>query len=740
MAPNPDPASLSAHSRRCSISAIPRPKSGTSRHATPIGPRGDRRDSAAGTRILNIGHKYRKSWHPEDSVPPSSFRMRQPQVANPGNESLLPDKQRSHHDLSGTQQQLYVRTLSTQSLSGPDAVVAPHQLKQTSSTTALPKSKTMSSLLSSPRETITRRRLLQPLEPPLPQTQTLGNISCFGPLSETPSPRKPISVSLSPPQRHCDNGSHLSAADALVESRMTEKERDLMIRVQREAAINRARLRNSCQHRNPLEYPLAQSTKRTNEQTATLKLSLNDVANTQRVEGMKRTSSSGRLLFINSTLANKHWRERDLPTSTTMTTSIGSITSSIPSQGSDSDPRHVRDHQRSCTSAAMLTVNQVYVAEHASYWTGRYVSICDRLRTKELNVPPPSPSESSEKKTDRLFDNGERVRMNNALNELREHCKTEEALKSFDDFENALLKKIGISRQSLRRAGSLAFAGKGVERKQGISESSGSRLFPLNMSNSPGNASTPTSRISSVNADAVPPESSKLFYGEGAIAKSKTTGNLAALIPLIPLIPKRQYVVASSSLPKSNTVQPLSHRRKTSYFDCSPETRAKAMKEREERASRRAAEAHRRSSSHMPVLDVTKSRGQSKDQGSSSRVVKISEAAQSQVNSSTSKIDASGAVADSLSAAMLENGYVPPPPNTMSTDLPSRVELVELSGGGKGKVVKSRRKTERQISGEMVKILFGAGMREAKRMGRRVSGMSWPRSSDELITPRSGSK
>ncbi|EXJ73650.1 uncharacterized protein A1O5_03412 [Cladophialophora psammophila CBS 110553] len=730
MASNPDPASLSARSRRSSISAIPRPKSGTSRHATPTGARGDRRDSAAGTRILNIGHKYRKSWHPEDSVPPSSFRMRQPQVPNPRNESLLPYKQRSHHDLSGTQQQLYVRNLSTHSLGGPDAVVAPHQLKQTSSTTALPKSKTMSSLLSSPRETITRRRLLQPLEPPLPRTQTLGNISCFGPLNETPSPRKPISVSLSLPRQHHDNRSHLNVADALVESRMTEKEMDLMIQVQKEAAINRARLRNSCQHRNPLEYPPpAQSTKRTNEQRATLKLSLNDVANTQRLEGMERISSSGRLLFINSTLANKNWRESDLPTSTTMTTSIGSITSSNPSQNSESDPRHVRDHRLSFSRTTMLTVKQVYVAEHTSYWTGRYVSLCDRLRTKELNVPPPSPSKSSEKKIDRLFDNSERVRMNNALNELREHCKTEEALKSFDDFENTLLKKIGISRQSLHRTGSLAFAGREVERKQGISGSSASRSFPLNMSNSPSNASTPTSRISSVNADAVLTVNSKSFYGEGAIAKSKTTGNLAALIPLIP---KRQYVVASSSLPKSNTVQPVSHRRRTSYFECSPETRAKAMKEREERASRRAAEAHRRSSSHMPVLDVTKSRGQSKDQGSSSRAVKISGAAQSQLNSSNSKTDASGAVADSLSAAMLESGHVRPPPNTVSAALPSRVELVELSGGGKEKVVKSRRKTERQISGEMVKILFGAGMREVKKMGRRVSGMSWPGSSDEF--------
>ncbi|OQV02516.1 hypothetical protein CLAIMM_07703 [Cladophialophora immunda] len=402
-----------------------------------------------------------------------------------------------------------------------------------------------------------------------------------------------------------------------------------------------------------------------------------------------------------------------------MTTSIGSVSSSNPSQHSDNDPRHV------------------YVAEDGSYWTGRYMSLCDRFRTKELNRPPQSPSVSTEKKIDHLFENSEKVRMNSALNELKEHCKTEEALTSFEDFENILLKKLGISRQSLHRAGSLAFGGKEAEKKLATSGSNGFKPFSLNRSTSPGNMSTPTSRISSVNAEAVLIDTSKAFYGDGTMAKSKTTGNLASLIPLIP---KRQYIIASNSLPKSNTVQLASHRRKASYFDCSPETRAKAMREREERASRRAAEAHRRSNSQMPSLTVVRSRGGSRDQASSSKAVKISGPVQPQFSSSCSKVDGSGGVTSSLSAAMLESGHGRPPQSTVSKTLPSRVELVEVPGGGKEKVVKSRRKAERQTSGERVKTLFGAGMREVKKMGRRVSGMSWPGSSDELVPPRSGSK
>ncbi|KIW75279.1 hypothetical protein Z517_12053 [Fonsecaea pedrosoi CBS 271.37] len=730
MPPKPDPASLSARSRHSSVSAIPRPKSGTSRQATPVAARADRRGSAAVTSLPRIPYMHRKSWHRDDFLPPSSFRMAQAEAPTPNKESLVPYKQRSHHDLSGTRQQLYIRNMSTHSLSSHEAVVAPYHLKQVSSTTALPKSKTMGSLLSSPREIITRRRLLQPLDPPLPRTQTLGNISCFAPTHQTPSPRKPISVSLSSSEQHHDNVSQLNVADALNESRMTEKEMDLMIQVQREAAVNRARLRNACQYRNP-------PVRSTAEPAPTLKLSLNDVANTQRLESMKRTSSSGRLLFINSTLANINWRDSDIPTSTTMTTSIGSVTSSSPSQISDIDARHVRDGQVCYRRRALLTLRQVYAAEDASYWTGRYMSLCDRLRMKELNRPPQSPAGSTEKKADRLFENSEKVRMNSALNELREHCKTKEALKSFEDFENILLKKLGVSRQSLHRAGSLAFAGKEVERRLGMSGSNGFKPFSLNMSTSPGHASTPTSRVSSVNAEAVLTETSKAFYGEGTMAKSKTTGNLASLIPLIP---KRQHVIEGKSLPKSNTVQLTSHRRRTSYFECSPETRAKAMKEREERASRRAAEAHRLSNPQMPSVSVFRSRGRSKDPVPSPMAVQISGSVQPQFFSSCCKVDASGEVTDSLSVAMLESGHVRPPPKAANNTLPSRVELVEVPGGGQEKIVKSRRKTERQISGERVKTLFGAGMREVKKMGRRVSGMSWPGSSDDLLPPRSGSK
>jgi hypothetical protein len=54
-----------------------------------------------------------------------------------------------------------------------------------------------------------------------------------------------------------------------------------------------------------------------------------------------------------------------------------------------------------------------------------------------------------------------------------------------------------------------------------------------------------------------------------------------------------------------------------------------------------------------------------------------------------------------------------------------------MSSGGKEKVIKSRHKPERQFSGDRVKNLLGAGVREVRKMGRRVSGMSWPGSGED---------
>ena len=337
---------------------------------------------------------------------------------------------------------------------------------------------------------------------------------------------------------------------------------------------------------------------------------------------------------------------------------------------------------------------------------------------KELDRPPPSPAEADEKQNDRLFESSEKIRMNSALTELRDHCKNPEALKSFKAFEGPLLKKLGISRTSLHHAANLAHGREPGRRL------TASQTMPLNrsMPDAPGTPSSTVSRISSLNVEGVIGGASKSFYGQGNITKSKTTGNLSAFIPTIP---KRQHFVIGSPPSNATTSREHDHRRKTSYFDCSPETRARAMKEREQRAARRAAEAHRRSTSNAFSSDGATSHK------SSSKTSSTAEPARPQPISYRSKVGESDEVGFSLSTAALESGHGRPPPPLSVKSTPSRVDLVRVSSGGLEKVIKSRRNPERQFSGDRVKNLLGAGVREVRKMGRRVSGLSWPGSGEE---------
>lgn len=349
---------------------------------------------------------------------------------------------------------------------------------------------------------------------------------------------------------------------------------------------------------------------------------------------------------------------------------------------------------------------------------------------KEIEETTPlSPSDGTNKKLDRAFDNSERMRTFAALTELRECCTTNEAIRGFEDFESQLLKRLGMSRHSLHRAGSVSFGCKDADRKSRLSISRGLKPLPWTLPRSPGSGPTIASRVSSVNAEAIMmATSSKAFYGDCNLAKSKTTGNLASLIPSVS---KEPQVGEARNRHKTSQVAPSSHRRTTSYFECSADVRIKAIKEREARAARRAAEAHRRSSSGLASLGIGKSSSQNMSQVPPTKNAVVSEPSHS--GATLFKVAPFDQVVDTLDCAMLESGHGIPP-KAISTSFTPRVELVKVPGGGKEKVIKSRRKTERQISGELMKNLFGAGMREMKRMGRRVSGMNWPGSSEDLLS------
>lgn len=192
---------------RSSASAIPRPTSGTSRRATPTGSRflkaGSIPHAQAQKKLPNL---HRKSWHPNDTAHFSSI------------------------------------SLPTTRNSEPSPLPSPASLLQNAS---LPKSRTFGSLLASSREVTPSGRLMQPIQPPLPRSQTLGNISCFGQSPLTPSPRKPTQATSDVLRPYQYSRSQLDVSKMSKERRMTQKEMDLTKNIQREAAATRERMRNS---------------------------------------------------------------------------------------------------------------------------------------------------------------------------------------------------------------------------------------------------------------------------------------------------------------------------------------------------------------------------------------------------------------------------------------------------------------------------------------------------------------
>ena len=325
---------VAGHRKRYSVSAIPRPSSGTSRRATPLGlPQLTAPDDEAS----EPPPAHRRLCHSADGKPPSAWIAAKPRL--PRSDSLLPYDQRPQGDLSGLKQQLQVRHYSTQSLSSPSHIAASRDASLTNSN--LPKSHSAALSLSPSRDITPRRRLMKPLSPPLPKSQTSGSLSCTAKAGPTPSPPKAVQprVTLATESLR----SQINVVDALRESRMTEDEITQLRQVQKEAATNQGHLKHAVeirQHKQktPTSYvsPTSSSFTR-NPNEATINLSANDIANTRRLEDQRRKSASGRPLYINSVLANAIKAEVSLSIPNT----VASASSSGPEEEWETNNKHV---------------------------------------------------------------------------------------------------------------------------------------------------------------------------------------------------------------------------------------------------------------------------------------------------------------------------------------------------------------------------------------------------------------
>jgi hypothetical protein len=304
----------SRHRKRYSAaSAIPRPTSGTSRQTTPLGLPQVNVALSDHPAPLSI---QRKSFQSQDGKPPSTWTTQKSRL--PRSDSLLPYGQRQQQDLSGTRQQLQIRHYSTQSLSSPSQIGLPRDTSLMG--IGLPKSQSSASLLSPSRDVTPGRRLMGPLSPPMPKSQTFSNLSCSALPQTTPSPYKSIPIPTRLPQSSGTRYTQVNVVDALRESRMTDDEIMQLRQVQKETAQNQGRLEHAFelrQHkqRSPPSYTVATSSSFVRSpEAATIYLSANDIANTRRLEEQRRNSGSSRPWVVHSALGSTQSNSPEITT------------------------------------------------------------------------------------------------------------------------------------------------------------------------------------------------------------------------------------------------------------------------------------------------------------------------------------------------------------------------------------------------------------------------------------------
>ena len=239
------------HCRRCRQSSIPRPTS-TLTHSpkkphfsTPT----STSSSAACQKSIpafqprTYSRTQQSSKSSRKTAPPSACDFSRDPL--PRSDSLLPYNQRpAQHDLSGVRQQLHIKNYSTQTLASFDAALSSTKNRISTSLPLpaqhrQPKSTTSTALAKSSLTLTPQRKLMKPIDPHLPRSQTMGSLSYSAGdgIKETPSPGKSDSNSVK-----AASDTDVGILDVLQESRMTEHEVEVYKQVTKETQMNKERL------------------------------------------------------------------------------------------------------------------------------------------------------------------------------------------------------------------------------------------------------------------------------------------------------------------------------------------------------------------------------------------------------------------------------------------------------------------------------------------------------------------
>jgi hypothetical protein len=360
------------------------------------------------------------------------------------------------------------------------------------------------------------------------------------------------------------------------------------------------------------------------------------------------------------------------------------------------------------------------------------MSVCDRIRTENVRIAGNvSPASTATYDSDILrLDSDDVRRMNTALQELRGYCRTEEAVKSFNVFENQLRQNTNAPSRLDRRpaidARSEAFAEDAdrIRRARLRVEQNLETKIPL--------AARRGSRIPTpIKTESVLPN----IFSRLALPKSKTTSNLTTLAT------SGKTNLSTSKLPHSSPTDVVAeapvmptHTRRKSGVQITEQQRKGALKEREEKAKQRVAETQRRLIEKTTHSSSTVSSPQSNNKAShTSKPARLRRSSLSvPANLCDLPEQATGQTAelDGECIGNSEHGqpFQAPAPYNMYTNSEQKAKF--------------RRRPQRQSSGDIMKGLFDAGISQVKRMGRRVGGnMSWTGSSEDVSTtlsPKNG--
>ena len=339
-----------------------------------------------------------------------------------------------------------------------------------------------------------------------------------------------------------------------------------------------------------------------------------------------------------------------------------------------------------------------------------------------MNAPVPT-SPSSTGSSDRAFESSEMCRMNMALAELQSHCRTTQALQSLEAFETNLKKILGIRSPTHTSA---------VDSTASLDSEDEMRFLRAQKRKQQARSSLQQSQTTKLASTLLTP--TKLepplpnIWSRLALPKSKTTSNLLSLQSSF----TSRLPTPVSRQPKPGEWLSTQHARRTSRSRGTSERKSDVLRDVREFVKTPAKIVHQRMSStpRTPSYGSNVDKSAGRMLASSKTMPHLRKASTTTPvirNPPVARLKEFDKLTENLTCAALETGR--PPPLAPRVKTPGIV--VKMMDGEK--VLKSRRRSQRKSSGEIIKGVFDAGVKQVKQMGKRVGGsMSWVGSQEDL--------